>query len=88
MTTNSATSVTATFTLKPTPKPCVVPKVKGKSLSAARRSIKTHNCSVGKVTRVTSSKVKNGRVVSQKPRPGKRLKHGAKVNLVVSRGRP
>jgi beta-lactam-binding protein with PASTA domain len=26
-------------------------------------------------------------VISQKPRPGKRLRHGAKVNLVVSEGR-
>jgi alpha-tubulin suppressor-like RCC1 family protein len=85
VTTNSATSVTATFTLKP--KPCVVPKVKGKSLSAAKRAIKAHNCSVGKIKRATSSTVKKGRVISQKPRPGRRLRHGAKVNLVVSKGR-
>ena len=87
VTTNSATSVTATFTLKPTSKPCVVPKVKGKSLSAAKRSIKTHNCSVGKIKHATSRTVKKGHVISQKPKPGKRLKHGAKVNLVVSKGR-
>jgi beta-lactam-binding protein with PASTA domain len=30
--------------------------------------------------------VKKGHVISQKPKPGRRLKHGAKVNLVVSRG--
>jgi len=87
VTTNSATSVTATFTLKPRPKACVVPKVKGKRLSAAKRAIKAHNCSVGKIKHSFSSKVKKGRVISQKPKPGKRLKHGAKVNLVVSKGR-
>jgi beta-lactam-binding protein with PASTA domain len=31
--------------------------------------------------------VKKGRVISQKPKAGKRLKRGAKANLVVSRGR-
>jgi beta-lactam-binding protein with PASTA domain len=41
----------------------------------------------GAVTRAYSSKVKKGRVKSQRPRPGKRLKSGARVDLVVSRGR-
>jgi alpha-tubulin suppressor-like RCC1 family protein len=72
--------------LKPKPKACVVPKIKGKSLSAAKRTIKTHNCSVGKIKHSFSSKVKRGRVISQKPNPGRRLRHGAKVNLVVSKG--
>jgi beta-lactam-binding protein with PASTA domain len=31
---------------------------------------------------------KKGRVVSQKPKPGKHLKHRAKVGLVVSKGQP
>jgi serine/threonine-protein kinase len=66
----------------------VVPKVKGKTLSAAKRSIKSHACSVGKIKRATSMTVKKGHVISQKPRPGRRLKHGAKVNLVVSKGKP
>ena len=86
-TTNADTTVTATFTLKPGPKACVVPKVKGNRLSAAKRAIKAHNCSVGKIKHSFSRKVKKGRVISQKPKPGKRLKHGAKVNLVVSKGR-
>ena len=86
-TTNADTTVTATFTLKPGSKACIVPKVKGNSLSAAKRAIKAHNCSVGKIKHSFSRKVKKGRVISQKPKPGKRLKHGAKVNLVVSKGR-
>jgi beta-lactam-binding protein with PASTA domain len=33
------------------------------------------------------SRIKRGRVISQRPRPGKRLKPGAKVRLVVSKGK-
>jgi hypothetical protein len=89
VTTNADTAVTATFTLNPPPPPptpCVVPKLKGKTLSAAKRAIKAHACSVGKVKQAASRTVKKGHVISQKPKPGSRLKHGAKVNLVVSRG--
>jgi beta-lactam-binding protein with PASTA domain len=66
----------------------VVPKVKGKTLRAAKRAIKSHACSVGRIKHSTSWTVKKGHVISQKPRPGRRLKHGAKVNLVVSKGKP
>jgi hypothetical protein len=79
--TNAAT-VTTTFG-----KDCTVPAVKGKSLTAARRAIRAHDCRVGKVTHAFSSKVKRGDVISQKPRPHKRLAHGAKVDLVVSKGK-
>jgi PASTA domain len=67
--------------------PCLVPKVRGKTLSAAKRSIKAHDCSVGKVKHASSRTVKKGHVISQTPKPGVRLKHGARVNLVVSRGK-
>jgi len=85
VTTNSTTSVTAKFTAKL--KPCVVPKVKAKTLSAAKRALKAHSCRAGKIKHAFSSKVKKGRVISQKPKPGKHLKHGGKVNLVVSKGK-
>jgi hypothetical protein len=83
----SEQTVTATFSLPPKPKPCVVPKLKGKTLKAARHASKTHHCSVGKVTRANSRKMKRGRVISQKPRAGRRLAHGAKIRLMVSKGR-
>jgi hypothetical protein len=67
--------------------PCLVPRLKGKTLAAARRSIKAQHCAVGKVTHTVSRTVKTGRVVSQRPKPGLLLKHGAKVSLVVSTGR-
>lgn len=85
LTTNADATVTASFSL--IGKNCVVPEVKGKTLRAARRSIRTHACTAGTVTRMTSRAVKRGLVMSQKPRPGSRRRHGFKVNLVVSSGR-
>lgn len=75
-------SVTAPFV-----KDCVVPRLEGKRLKAAKRALKTHDCSLGKIRRAFSAKVKKGRVISQRPKPRKLLKHGAKVRLTVSRGK-
>jgi hypothetical protein len=71
----------------PPVKQCVVPKLKGKTLKAAKHSLKSHLCRAGKTKHAKSRTVKKGRVISQKPKPGKRLKQGAKVNLVVSTGK-
>ncbi len=65
---------------------CVVPRVIGKTLAAARSALTTADCRVGRVTR-RASRVKNGRVVGQAPRAGTTLSRGARVNLVLSRGR-
>jgi PASTA domain/Divergent InlB B-repeat domain/Sortilin, neurotensin receptor 3, len=78
--------VTATFT-KQTTVQCVVPKVKGKKLAAAKTAITHAHCAVGKITKAASKTVAKGKVISQKPPPGKHLTAGAKVNLVVSKGR-
>lgn len=74
-------AVKAKFALRP----CVVPNVVGKTLKAAKLAIRKAFCSVGKVTTVTSSAEK-GRVVSQSPRHGKRVKQHTKISLRVSRG--
>jgi hypothetical protein len=66
---------------------CLVPKVTGKTLRAAKRSIKASGCSLGKVKHAGSRTVRKGHVISQKPKPGAELKHRAKINVVVSRGR-
>jgi hypothetical protein len=66
---------------------CKVPKVKKMTLAAATRELKAGDCARGKVKYAFSPKVKKGRVVSQSQRPGKTLKAGAKVNLVVSLGK-
>jgi hypothetical protein len=83
LTVTAATSVTAKFTGKP----CVVPKLKGKKLSAAKRALKAHFCRAGKIKHAFSKRVKKGRVISSKPGKGKHLKHNAKVRLTVSKGK-
>jgi hypothetical protein len=79
---NGNLKATAKFRLKN----CVVPSVKGKSLSAAKRALKGHSCSAGRIKRAFSSRVKTGLVISQSPRAGSRLKHNGKVSLTVSEG--
>jgi hypothetical protein len=69
-----------------TPGLCNVQRVAGMTVAGARQMLARINCLVGKVTR-TFSKVKAGRVISQKPGFGAVRPAGAKVNLVVSRGR-
>jgi List-Bact-rpt repeat protein/PASTA domain-containing protein len=84
VTTNADTTVTARFGIKP----CLVPRVKNKTLKAARRSIRARACRVGKIKYAASRTVKKGHVISPKPKASRRLKHGARVNLVVSKGKP
>jgi Tol biopolymer transport system component len=66
---------------------CVVPKLAGKTLAAARTALRRANCKTGKVTRVKSQKVRRGRVISSRPKAGTTRPDGAAVALVVSRGR-
>jgi uncharacterized repeat protein (TIGR01451 family) len=73
---------------RPTPtRRCIVPLVRGKSLPSARAAISRGHCRVGQIRRMFSSRVKAGRVVSQTPRAGARLAVGARVHLMVSKGK-
>jgi PASTA domain len=65
---------------------CRVPRLKRKTLKTAKRAIRHANCTVGKIKKRPSNKVKRGRVISQKPKAGTQLPNGAKVKLTVSRG--
>jgi hypothetical protein len=62
---------------------CVVPRVIGLRLAAARTRIRRAHCRVGRVRRARSRLV--GRVIAQRPRPGVRRAAGTPVNLVVGR---
>ena len=66
---------------------CVVPKVVGKALAKARTALKRNHCRTGKLTRAYSKQIKKGRVLRQKPKARTKLRNGAKVALVVSRGK-
>ena len=65
---------------------CRVPSVVGKTLRAAKTAIARANCRVGRVGRRASASAR-GRVVSQRPPPGKTFANRSKIDLVVSRGR-
>jgi hypothetical protein len=80
----SAQSVTAKFSVPPQ---CVVPKLEGRTLKTARHLLGLRHCTLGNVAHVASRKIMRGHVISQRPRPGRRLRHGARVNLLLSKGR-
>ena len=66
---------------------CVVPKLRGKTLSEARRELRSRHCTLGRVRRAYSWRLRAGRVVSQRPAPGTRRARGSVVSVTVSRGR-
>jgi beta-lactam-binding protein with PASTA domain len=63
-----------------------VPRVVGFGLRKAKARLVARHCRVGRVTKRFSTVRKRGRVVAQKPRSGRRLKTGARVNLVLGKG--
>jgi FG-GAP-like repeat/PASTA domain len=70
-----------------TPGLCNVQNVVGMTLPAAKRTLGRISCRVGKVSHAYSRGMKRGRIISTKPWFGAILPKGAKVNLVVSKGR-
>jgi hypothetical protein len=70
-----------------TPGLCNAQYVVDLRLAIAKRTLARVNCRVGKVSHAYSNIVKRGRVISQKPKSGAVRPGGAKVALVVSRGR-
>jgi subtilisin family serine protease len=76
--------------LGPSPRPalrvCVVPRLRGATLAAARSRIRRAGCSVGRVRRARSL-LRRGRVVAQRPAAGRRVSLRGRVNITLSRGR-
>ncbi len=85
MTMSADKSLKAVFGTKPLVF-CHVPKVKGKTLTAAKRAITHAKCAVGKIEKAYSATVKSGRVISQKPASGT-LTEGSKISLKISKGK-
>ena len=63
---------------------CVVPKLGGKKLKAAKKKIRAADCRTGKVKKTNGATSKTGKVKSQSPKPGKTLAAGAKINIQLS----
>ena len=66
---------------------CTVPKVRAKTVPAAKRAITYGRCGLGSIRRTYSGVIAKGRVLSASPKPGSVLATGGTVSLVVSRGR-
>jgi hypothetical protein len=89
----ASAAATVTITVPPAPPApahsarCVVPKVKGKSLAAARRLLFAAHCALGRVTRPRPRKhkhaPKNLVVIAQGTAPGTQLAAGSKVPLTL-----
>jgi hypothetical protein len=60
---------------------CVVPKLAGKKLKAAKKALKKADCKVGKVKKLGKATVKTGKVKKQNPKPRKVLAPGSKVSI-------
>ena len=65
---------------------CVVPRVVGLHVVAAKIYVQAGGCRVGRVVRVGSVVVPRRRVLSQRPAAGRRLPARTRVQLVVSSG--
>jgi beta-lactam-binding protein with PASTA domain len=68
------------------PRPCNVPKLTGKTLSAAKLALTRAHCALGKVTQRRARQVRQGRVISQGLKAGTSHKPLTRVSLVISRG--
>ena len=75
------------YSIRVGPTACSVPRLRGLKLVTAKQLLAKRGCSLGRVSRVRSRRVARGRVVAQRPAPGLRLARGARVRLVLSRGR-
>jgi hypothetical protein len=65
---------------------CVVPKLAGKSLKAAKKKLLAADCKLGKVTKRQGSKRQKGKAVHQGAKPGKVLPAGTKIAITVDKG--
>jgi hypothetical protein len=66
---------------------CVVPSLKGDSLSKARRALSKAHCKLGKVTTPRGSSRAALVVTHQRTAPGKKLPAGARVDVTLGRER-
>jgi len=62
---------------------CKVPKLKGKKLEASKKTARRSNCRIGKVKKLGDATAKSGKVVGQRPKPGKILSPGAKIKVTL-----
>ena len=64
---------------------CVVPRVKGLTVIAAKSALRARSCRLGRVRRVVHGRARKGHVVSQSRTAGSRLAVGTKVAIKVKK---
>ena len=64
---------------------CVVPKLKGMKLTAAKKALAKAHCGVGKITRKKAKRKQRGKVIRQSLKPGTAKPAGSKVALTVGK---
>jgi serine/threonine-protein kinase len=79
---------TVTLIVSKGPERYDVPKVVGEQLSAAKAAIRDQNLKMGEISRAYSDSVKEGVVISAKPKEGTSVRPDTQVDLVVSKGLP
>jgi hypothetical protein len=66
---------------------CIVPDIRGLTLTAARAALHRRNCELGRVASVRSTIIPRGRIASQFPLPSSRRRSfGTRVHVELSRG--
>lgn len=63
---------------------CLVPRLKGKTLKASKRLLRSAGCLVGSVRKLKGAAAKTGRVIKQHPRPNRSLELWTTVNLTLA----
>jgi beta-lactam-binding protein with PASTA domain len=81
--TDKFTYVTSVSTGLPKISKCVVPRLKGKRLKAARKRARKSNCRIGLVKLRNGVSKKTGKVVKQKPKAGKVKAAGSKIAVTL-----
>lgn len=67
---------------------CHVPKLKAKTLKAAKKQLRKAGCRLGTVKKRRRHGARAHSVIGQSPKPGKLLPQGAKVNVAISQRPP
>lgn len=62
---------------------CLVPRLRGRSLKAAKRRLTKADCTIGKVKKPKGVTARTGRVVKQNPKPGVVLASGTAVRVTL-----
>jgi glucodextranase-like protein/PASTA domain-containing protein len=82
--TPDSTPAATTVVAAAKPVRCVVPKLRGKSLAKAKKLLRHAHCRLGKVSRKATERVKPGRVVTTRFKPGSRHRAGTRVRVTVA----